>query len=189
MRNCTTNYGMDTQKQITGNTEDEIWEQLTEDIASGQELLEYNTVIQHGDYQIVLNIYMDLGGGFESGFETTTLVSPLKTNNDFRFALHKEDFLDEVGKFFGMQDVVMGDTAFDKNVVVKTNNEARVKEVFSDVSAREAFQILTDDFTFATTMHDGKKVLEFSIERGITDPVELRKIYHAFYTVLKTIES
>ncbi len=180
---------MASEKQITGTTEDEIWEHLTKDLAAGAELLEYNTVIRHGNHSIVLNIYVDVGGGFESGYETTTFVSPLNTNNDFRFALHKEDFLDEVGKFFGMQDVVIGDTEFDRNVVVKSNNEAKVKEVFSDVSTREAFQTLKDDFTFATTMHDGKKVLEFSIERGITDPVELRKIYHCFHTVLKTIES
>jgi hypothetical protein len=179
---------MNQQKRISGSTEDVIWEQLTKDLSEQDELLEYNVIIQQGDHQVALNIDIDLGGGFESGYETTTLVAPLQTTTDFRFAIHKEDFLDEVGKFFGMQDVVVGYGEFDKNVLVKTNNEARVKELFSEEGIREVFELLTDDFTFALTLHDGKRVLEFSIERGITDPVFLRKIYHAFYTVLSVVE-
>lgn len=180
---------MNQQKQISGNTEDEIWEQLTKDLVAEDELLEYNVVIQQGNRQLTLNIDIDLGGGFESGYETTTLVAPLQTTNDFRFAIHKEDFLDEVGKFFGMQDVVIGYSDLDKNVLIKTNDEARVKELFSVEGTRETFQSLTDDFTFALTMHDGKKVLEFSIERGITDATLLRKIYRAFYNVLSMVDA
>lgn len=185
---------MENNNVIKGSTEDEIWQQISEEFAKNPDPLEYTAVIEHGNHRIVLDIDIDLGGGFESGYETTSLTAHLPTTTDFRFAIHKEHFTDEIGKFFGMQDVLIGYEEFDKNVVIKTNDERKVKELFVDPSVRSAFQHL-DDFTFGITTHhvadstSKDPYLELNIENGITDVNKLRAIYKAFYNVLSALDN
>jgi hypothetical protein len=181
-----------TQEKIISGNEDEIWQQITADFIKEDDLLEYRVVIEQQNRRILLDIDIDLGGGFEGGFESTMLRSQLKSIGDFRFAIHNESFIDEVGKFFGMQDVVIGYPEFDKKVLIKANDETKVRPLFSETSIREVFQSL-DDFTFGIIMHhfDGKEkspCLELYINSAITDAVSLRKIYSAFFKVLILID-
>ncbi|MCY7422522.1 MAG: hypothetical protein LH478_12360, partial [Chitinophagaceae bacterium] len=120
---------------IKGETEDEIWQQVRSDF-EGEDLLGYNALLEGANHIVELDIDIDLGGGFEGGYEITRFISKLPVADDFKFALHKEDFLDEIGKFFGMQDIKLGYVDFDKHVIVKTNDEARIKELFSDEQLR-----------------------------------------------------
>ena len=183
---------MQSPKVIKGNTEDEIWQQITADLSNQTEILEYEALIDQGDKQIVLDIDIDLGGGFESGYESTMLRAPLHIDQDFRFAVHDEGFIDEVGKFFGMQDVETGYEEFDKATLIKSNDEEKVKALFADASVRRVMQSL-DDYTFGIIMHhtnhDEKgPFLELYINTAITDAADLRQIYHAFYTVLNLLD-
>lgn len=176
------------ERIITGSTEGEIWQQLSKDFQQDNELLEYSAVLKQNNNSVILNIEIDPGGGFEGGYESTTLTAPLNAGSNFKFAIHHEGFLDEIGKFFGMQDVVIGYEEFDKNVVVKTNDEVKVKALFADDEARKIFQTLTG-YTFSITDEGGQKFLELTIDRGITDPAELREVYHAYYTTLLALNN
>lgn len=177
---------------ITGQTEDEIWRKIADDL-SQNEPLDYQVFIESQGRQISLNIDIDLGGGFEGGYAVTSFSSLLHKNEDFRFAIHREDFIDEIGKFFGMQDVVIGYAEFDNKVVIKTNDEARAKFIFSDPKSRQVFQSL-DNFSFGVAHHHvadseyKEPFLELIIEDGITDVTELRQIYVAFFEVLMKID-
>ncbi len=120
------------------------------------------------------------------------LKTQLKSIEDFRFAIHHEGFIDEVGKFFGMQDLVIGYPEFDKKVIIKANDETKVRPLFSDTSVREVFQSL-DDFSFGVIMHhfDGKEkspCLELYINSAVTDTGLLQRIYRAFFKVLSLID-
>jgi hypothetical protein len=173
---------------IKGQDENEVWQQIHQQFVQNPDPLEYLAVIQQGTLRLTLAIDIDLGGGFESGYETTTFTAPLPASTLFRFAIHDEHFTDEIGKFFGMQDVVIGFGQFDKKLIIKTNDEARVKTVFADASIREVFESL-ENFTFGIhTQHSADSqnevVLELIIESGITDRDRLRNIYTAFFSVL-----
>ncbi|MCW3080205.1 hypothetical protein [Segetibacter sp.] len=180
---------MDNPNFIKGTTEEEIWKQVSQQFIQNPDPLEYAVVIAHDNHQIILNIDIDLGGGFESGYEATSFTAPLHAATDFRFAIHPENFTDEIGKFFGMQDVVVGYDDFDKKVIIKTNDKQKVSELFSDESVRAVIQKL-ENFTFSIATHnatdstDKTTFLELVIERGITDLDELRAIYSAYYSVL-----
>ena len=179
------------EKLITGTTEDEIWQQLNSDFQRDPNLLEYYAVLDQNGKRVLLDIDIDPGGGFESGYATTTFKAPLTTTDDFKFAIHEEGFLDELGKFFGMQDVVLGYEEFDKKLIVKTNNEEKAKILFSNEEVRKTIQSLKG-FTLHTKHtadNDEKEAsLELTIEDGITDTNLLRQIYHAFYSILNSLE-
>ena len=170
--------------------EDAVWKKIEDDL-SNDEVLDYQVVIPNGGKQIVLNIDVDLGGGFEGGYASTSLSSILSNKNSFRFAIHKEDFIDEIGKFFGMQDVKTGYPDFDKKIIVKTNQEELVKEIFSDEKVRKVILSL-NDFSFGIHTHhvSGSKepFLELIIDDAITNIIKIKEMYRAFYQVLTSIE-
>lgn len=177
---------MYSDKVFTGATEDEIWQQISTDLT--EDTLEYHALIEQGNQKIILNIDIDLGGGFEGGYATTGFSSPL-TNPGFRFAIHEEHFTDEIGKFFGMQDVKIGYPDFDHHLIVKTNDEEKVKTIFTNEVVRQVFTDLSD-FDFGIRLHDvedsdnKQAYLELNVDDGINNLDQLRGLYHAFYEVL-----
>ncbi len=184
---------MTSDNVIHGTTEDEVWQQINTQLLADPDLLEYSVLIEQEDKQIFLAIDIDLGGGFESGYETTTFSAPLHAWPDFKFALHAQHFTDEIGKFFGMQDVVIGYEEFDKNFIIKTNEGDKVRALFADPEVRSVLLSL-NDFSFGIHTHhleDSHKkgpFLELLIDAGITDPTRLRQLYHAFFTVLQAVD-
>lgn len=192
---------MEKQKIIKGNSDAEIWNQVRADLGDISYPFMYSADIQHNDKSVFLNIEIDLGGGFESGFQSTSLTAPvpiqfttlssrINEHKGFRFALHDEDFIDKVGKFFGMEDVKTGYLEFDKKLVVKTNDIERVKEVFADEQTRKVFQTLPGfNLHIAYYDHEDRhSSLELTIDRDITNVEELHKIYDAFINVLNAFE-
>jgi hypothetical protein len=182
-------------KMIAANSEETVWKRITADLTGENPPLQYHVLIYHDIHKIQLDIDIDPGGGFESGFETTTLTAALPDLDGFRFAVHHQDFLDVIGKFFGLEDKEIGYPEFDTALIIKTNDVEKIKNIFSDKTARQLFQSLT-----AFTLHTDRRninedteikeyFLEFEIERGILDIVELRRIYAAFAAVLTAIES
>jgi hypothetical protein len=184
---------MQPQRHITGHNEDQVWAQLERDLTQTPDLLQYRAVIEQQNKTVLLDIDIDLGGGFEGGFATTILSARFPNPAGFRFAMHEEDFFDDLGKFFGMQDVEIGYPDFDQRIIVKTNDEARVRALLTDSAIRQLLQSL-EDFTFEIVLPDGEQdqdledsTLELIIEDGITDPVRLRQIYRVFFAILEIV--
>ena len=177
---------------IKGQTEDDVWQQISQQFLGEPEPLAYAVVIEQGDERINIDIDIDLGGGFESGYETTSFTAEITEVIDFEFAIHEESFIDEIGKFFGMQDVVVGYKEFDKQLIIKTNDAVRLKEIFAEEVVRSVIQQLKN-FTFGTVSHHSPEsglkqpFLELLIETGITDVNTLREIYHAYHSVLTNL--
>ena len=184
---------MPNEKIISALDEESLWKKVSDDFASDPEPLWYNVVLQQESRRILLEIDIDLGGGFEGGSASTTFSSYLYGRDNFRFAIHREGLLDEVGKFFGMQDIVLGYAEFDKKFIVKTNDEAKVAQLFACPVLRETLGSLPK-LSFGIVQYlldenEGKApFLELRIEDGITDPLVLRKAYHSFFQVLEQID-
>ena len=93
-----------------------------------------------------------------------------------------------------MEDIETGYPEFDKKVIVKTNDAAKIKSLFSEKDTRLPFENLTD-FTFHITQHHIDETetkadfLELNIEEAITDIPTLKQIYTAFSTILDAIEN
>ncbi|OCX53539.1 hypothetical protein BEL04_04365 [Mucilaginibacter sp. PPCGB 2223] len=185
---------MEKQKVFAGKTEAEVWKQIEADLNSDQDIYDYSAIIEQDGKKVDLIIEIDLGGGFEGGYENTAFSAVIADPKGFKFAVHRDGFIDDIGKFLGMQDVEVGYTDLDKHLVIKTNDETKVKALFSHKHVREVFDKL-EDFDFGIHLHsvehsDHKHAfLELNIEDGITEPAELRKLYSAFYSVLETIDN
>ena len=183
---------MEKEKLITANDINEVWPQVAKDLRENE--FSYSVIISIDNRKVYLDIDVDPGGGFEGGYQTTTLKSKLEHAGAFRFALHHQGLLGEIGKFFGMEDIETGYPEFDKKVIVKTNDPSKIKTIFSEKQTRIPFEGLTD-FTFHITQHHiddtDKKAdfLELNIEEAITDVSRLKLIFNAFSSVLDSIEN
>jgi hypothetical protein len=183
---------MKTQYAITGISDDKAWQQISADLKKEENEFEYAAIIEKNDFKVSLDIDIDMGGGFESGFSSTIFSAQLHTETGFKFAVHEEHFIDEVGKFFGIEDIVIGYPELDKHLIIKTNDAGKMKYLFSNPKTRSVFETL-NDFTFGITKRNVEDsdlkipALELYIEQGITDPVILRELYEAFYSVLINI--
>lgn len=174
-------------KQLSGNTPDDIWQLVAADL-SGKEIYEYNVFLLQDGKKVELDIDIDMGGGFEGGYQSTSFKASIASGHDFRFALHHQGLMDTAGKFFGMEDVVIGYPEFDEALIIKTSDRERVHRIFSDINVRETFQSLRS-FTLHLTHFHKEPFLELIIEEGITDVEALRKLYDAFYKILMAIEA
>lgn len=182
---------MQAERHITGHNETQVWEQVEKDLRKSPNLLQYRAVIEQQNRTLHLDIDIDPGGGLEGGFATTILSARFPNSSRFRFALHEKSFFDELGRFFGMQDVETGYQDFDEQIVVKTNDKARIRTILNDDLTRAVLQSLKD-FTFEIVLPDkdseeDEATLELIIEEGITDPVRLREIYRVYFGVLVLI--
>lgn len=184
---------MQEDRHIYGHNEDEVWQQLTGDLTQTPDLLQYRATIHQQNKEITLDIDIDLGGGFEGGYATTIFSAPFRNPAGFKFALHEESFFDDLGKFFGMQDIQVGYPDFDQHIIVKTSDESRIRTILTDDTTREVLLSLKD-FTFEVVLPSGgdpeteESRLELIIEEGITDPTRLRQLYHVFFGVLTLID-
>ncbi len=181
-------------------TNSETWAEVTDFLKGVSLPFQYSKTFNHNDKNVSLTIDIDAGGGFESGYEFTSLTapvpvqftsisSPLATGSSLVFAVHDSKVMDRIGKVFGAEDVEIGYAEFDKLLVVKTNDKEALREIFSDREVRETFRELKE-FSLEITEHeDGNPshTLEFIIDRAITDVEELQKIFSAFTTVLDNI--
>ena len=189
-------------KIIKADEDSGIWEQIRKDLESMEFPFSYSVNVQDNGKTVFLNIEVDPGGGFESGFQTTSLTAPIplqfttlssrlqSTNQELRFALHNEDFIDKLGKFFGMEDVITGYKEFDNKLIVKTNDPEKVKKAFADEATRRVFETL-GEFNLHIVYYeqpDKHASLELSIDREITNTEELKKVYDAFVNVIDALE-
>jgi hypothetical protein len=181
---------MQKERVVYGQTEEEVWDALKKDLQSDDSLLDYHALIEQGDRDITLDIDIDPGGGFDNGDAYTAFRSSI-LKSDFRLAVHHENFVDEIGKFLGMQDVVIGYPEFDKKLVIKTNDGPKARIVFAEPQVREVLQSL-ENFSLETERHEVDEKdnsLLLNIEEGITDPEQLKLLYHAFITLLIAIDA
>lgn len=184
---------MQTQKIIRGNTEDELWQQVQADLVNPDIAWEYKAVLMQGDREIILSIDVDPGGGFESGYALTSLIAPLTISDAYHLSVSHQGFLEEAGKLFGLQDVVLGYPGFDEKVLIKTNDAEKTKALFTDADVRETIGSLPS-FSLKITHHQTPQsenkvaYLELQIDEEITDIATLQKLYHAVFTLATTLD-
>lgn len=66
-----------------------------------------------------------------------TAVIHFQPVTDFMFSLYTERPLHQINKAFGMQDIVIGAKDFDAKFIIKSNQEAALRQIFLDASLRD----------------------------------------------------
>lgn len=183
---------MENMRKFSGETETQIWQQITADMQNEDDLLEYTAEIDQQGQKIFFDIDIDLGGGFEGGFQTTTFAAPVLNHTSLRFHIHPQDWINQIGKILGLEDIELGYHDFDKAYIIKTNQPEALKAIFADETLRKTLLKFNKSDLKLTPYHhedDSEITLSLILDQAITNPTELQEIYHLLFTILKKLES
>jgi len=89
----------------------------------------------HGEWTIILDTYTVSGG--RSSVTFTRIRAPYVNPDRFRFTIYRRGLFSDIGKWFGMQDVVVGHPDFDREFIIKGTQEGKLRALFDNPKIRE----------------------------------------------------
>lgn len=100
-----------------------------------------------------------------------------------------QDLIETIGKFFGAQDIKIGNKEFDKRFMIKGNDELRIKHLL-DNYIRDflipqkvvRFEITDGEGIFDEKPKEGHYKIYYISENKITQEDQLRRLYFFFET-------
>ena len=196
---------MSKRRSILGPSKDEIWKQIATEI--GGEFIEggfwdNNVVVyKHGEWQIVLDTYTVTVSTGATAAATATATAytrmraPFINKDGLYFNISREGFFSSIGKFFGMQDIEIGDPFFDDQFVIKGNSPEKIKLLLADDRIRELCQRLPrthlwikgDEGMFGTDFPEGVDELYFECVGVIKETELLKYLFGLFCLILERL--
>ena len=181
---------MDTIRTFSADSETALWEQVTADLNRQPDLFDYQADLCQPPYRVRLALDIDLGGGFEGGYELTTLTAAVPGQPELHFALHEQDWVHEIGKLLGLEDVELGYADLDQAFIITTNNANALRLLLADPAIHDTLlQHPTARFTLAPASEEAGApvLLTFSEDRAVLEPEQLRALYHMLLRVLQQL--
>ena len=181
-------------ENIFGPPKDEIWKQIANEIDGefidqgfwGKDMLTF----KYKEWELLLDTFSR-----KTGKTTTTYTRfrvPFVNRNNFKFTIYREGFFASIGKFFGMQDIQIGDSFFDEEFIIKSNDVNKVKYLLSDKELKKLFKeqnyvnftIKEDAGWFSQKYPAGVRVLYFETSGIITNKDVLHGLFQLFMAIL-----
>jgi len=177
-----------------GPSREEIWRQLSTEIGAryvGGGFWKGDKVqATHGAWTVTLDTYTVSTGKTTVVF--TRMRAPYVNPTAFRFTVYRRGFFSDVGKWFGMQDIEVGEPAFDHDFIIKGSDESQVRSLLSsqklrDLIARQPeihFSVKDDEGGFGASFPEGVDELRFEVTGIIKDVERLKLLYELFAVTL-----
>lgn len=185
---------MGLMRSLFGPSKEEIWQLFSEQVngrfVDGGFFGSDKVEVRHRDWVVTLDTHSS-GSGKDSHTHTR-FRAPYLNRDGFVFEIYRESIFSPLGRMLGMQDVEIGDPAFDDNFVIKTNDEVKVRALLASGEIRSLlhaqpdvqFAIREDEGWFGADFPDGVDELYFDAHGLITDVEQLRSVYLLFAEVL-----
>ena len=185
---------MSFMRSLFGPSTEEIWRQLCAEI--GAQYVEGgfwkgNKVrATHGPWTITLDTYTVSDG--KTSVAYTRMRAPFVDPEGFRFTVYRKGVFSDIGKWLGMQDIEIGDEAFDEDFILKSNEESKLRELLGSAKIRELisqqpdiyFSIKDDEGAFVSNFPGGVDELYFQVVGVIKDVERLKLLYELFSETL-----
>ncbi len=177
-----------------GPSKDEIWRQLCTEV--GADFVDGgfwrgNKVQSHvKQWTVTLDIFTVSSGHSHHHF--TRLRAPYVNADGFRFLVYRRGVFSGLGKILGMQDVEIGFPDFDRDFVIKGNDQARLQQFFSYEKIRSLlqaqpdvrFEVVDDEGYFGAEFPQGVDELRLRTRGVIRDLSRLKQFFELFAVTL-----
>ena len=177
-----------------GPSKDEVWRQLSQEI--GAEFVE-------GGFWKGSKVQAHVGPWTSPWTPTpsrparvhvtyTRMRAPYVNPEGFRFTIYRKSLFSDLGKLLGMQDIEVGDPEFDEAFIIKGNDEAKVRELFSNPKIRQMIQdqpkirleVKDSEGWFGPKFPEDVDELHFQVVGVIKDVERLKALFDLFAAVL-----
>lgn len=130
-----------------------------------------------------------------SGSTLTRVRAMFFSKDNFLFTIYKQDIFSEIAKFFGMQDIEVGNADFDKTFVIKSNNPKQIIALLENPTVCNIllkypyayFDIRKSESFFSQDLPEGVLELYLHVVGAVMDIEELKSFYLLFNETLKTL--
>jgi hypothetical protein len=185
---------MSLASRIFGPSRKDIWQKLSEQIdaryVEGGFWKGDKVQADHKDWTVTLDTYTVSTG--KSTTVYTRMRAPFVNPSGFRFDVYRKSVFSGIGKFFGMQDIEIGDPQFDHDFIIKATNDSQVRELLANTRVRDLIarqkdihlSVKDDEGWFGTTFPDGVDELYFQVTGVIKDVDRLKLLYDLFAETL-----
>jgi hypothetical protein len=184
-------------KKIFGSNRDEIWRQLSDEI--GGEFVEGSFTkssrvkVQIKEWVVTLDTFTVSTGNSSTTY--TRMRAPYVNPDQFRFTIYRRSVFSNLGKLLGMQDVSIGEAAFDEAFIIKANDEAKVRQLFQIAKLREMvasqprihLTVKDDEGWFGAEFPEGVDELCFQVGGVLKDIDQLKSLYLLFALTLSSL--
>lgn len=184
-------------KKVFGSNRDEIWRQLSDEI--GGEFVEGSFTkssrvkVQIKEWVVTLDTFTVSTGNSSTTY--TRMRAPYVNPDQFRFTIYRRSVFSNLGKLLGMQDVCIGEAAFDDAFIIKANDEAKVRKLFQIAKLREMvasqprihLTVKDDEGWFGAEFPEGVDELCFQVGGVLKDIEQLKSLYLLFALTLSSL--
>jgi len=180
-----------------GPSRKEVWQQLSREMGArfveGGFAKADKVQVTHGEWTVTLDTYAVHTGKTTIVF--TRMRAPYVNPDGFRFRVHRRGFFSDIGKALGMQDVEVGQPAFDEDFIIKGTDEGKLRQLFANPKIRALidaqkdidFSVKDDEGWFGATFPDGVDELVFQVGGVIKDIDRLKLLYELFAETLEEL--
>lgn len=176
-----------------GPSRREVWRQLSDAIGAryvnGDFFNPDKVEAAHGPWVVTLDHFTVSTG--KSTLIFTRMRAPYVNPDGFRFTIYRKGLFGTLERWLGMQDIDVGDPAFDEAFIIKGNDERKVRALFADLKLRALiaaqpsihFEVKDHD-GFFTRFPDGVDELYFQYPGVIKDLDRLHELFDLFAETL-----
>lgn len=184
-------------RSVFGPSKKEIWSQIADEI--GGDFIEDGfwksggLRFQHGEWEIVLDTYTVQSDNTSSTY--TRLRAPFVNKDGLYFKISREGFFSKIGKFFGMQDLEIGDPYFDEKFIIKGNHEDKIRRLLASDQLKElidlqphlSLTIKDNEGWFGKSYPDDVDLVEFVCGGVLKDKERLHGLFLLFSLLLERL--
>lgn len=90
------------------------------------------------DFNLTYRLWQERGAQFPNEARSfSTVAMPFAAKSDFSFSIYNRDVIKDIGKVFGMQDIEIGDAAFDREYIIQGSDQSMVLALLASTALRE----------------------------------------------------
>ena len=180
-----------------GPSRKDVWQQLSREMKArfveGTWTRPDKVQATHGEWTVTLDTYAVHTGKVVIIY--TRMRAPYVNPDGFRFRVYRRGLFSEIGKVFGMQDVEVGQPAFDEAFIIKGTDEGKLRQLFANPKIRELieaqkdidFSVKDDEGWFGPAFPEGVDELSFTVAGVIQDIERLKRLYELFAETLEEL--
>jgi hypothetical protein len=181
-------------RRLFGPSKSDVWRQLSAQIGAryveGRFWKGDQVQATHEEWTVTLDTYTVSHGNSSTTY--TRMRAPYVNPFGLRFSIYRRGLFSDIAKRFGMQDIEVGDPAFDRDFIVKATDEALVRGLLANATIRDLIarqpkihlSIKDDEGWLGRTFPPEVDELHFLAVGVIKDVERLKLLYELFAEVL-----
>lgn len=162
-----------------------------------QAIPDHKVSVNYKGLTITFDAYTYYTSAGHSSSRTALTRGFVEFNNpgEYNLLITQQGIIENVSKLFGAQDIRIGDKAFDKTFMIKSNDELKTQLLLTNSTIRDTllnyktirFTITNKDGLWNERPAEGKYMLYFVMETKITRKAQLQELLRLYQQTLNKL--